>query len=104
LPPIPSSETHTIGLYTVHLQNAADQAFAVVLDADEGDLARLLGSELPSLHPALHFENSGDRPGEAPSHKNQGGEIWRTLAMAALFFLVGESLWGAYIGQRRQQA
>ncbi|MFT4647020.1 MAG: hypothetical protein ACI9X4_000226 [Glaciecola sp.] len=103
LPPIPASDTRPIGLYQVHLQDAASQAFAVVLDPVEGDMSRLLGSELPGLHEALNFESSGTRAGAAEPTQKQGGEIWRMLAMLSLIFLVGESLWAAYLGQRRQR-
>ncbi len=103
LPPIPSSDTRAVGLYQVHLQGAQDHAFAVVLDPKEGDMSRLVSSELPGLHDALHFESSATTPGEAPSQQRQGGEIWRTLAIFCLFFLVAESLWAAYLGQRRQR-
>ncbi|MDF1838017.1 MAG: BatA domain-containing protein [Planctomycetota bacterium] len=103
LPPIPSSDTRTIGLYQVHLQDAAGQAFAVVLDPSEGDMSRLLGSELAGLHEALIFENSGPQRSDAAPATRQGGEIWRLLAMLSLILLVGESLWAAYLGQRRQR-
>lgn len=103
LPPIPSSDTRSIGLYQVHMQDAASQAFAVVLDPAEGDMARLLGSELAGLHEGMHFENSGPKRKDNANTSHQGGEIWRLLAMASLIFLVIESLWAAYLGQRRQR-
>ncbi|MCA9001669.1 MAG: hypothetical protein KDB61_07090, partial [Planctomycetes bacterium] len=104
LPPIPATDTRAIGLYQVHLADATGQAFAVVLDSKEGDLARLTPSELVGLPAAFDFENSESRSGETPAQRDQGGEIWRLLALIALLSLVGESLWGAYLGQRRQRA
>jgi hypothetical protein len=42
--------------------------------------------------------DEGDR-GDAEDGR---GELWRGLALAALLFLVGESLWGAFVGRRRR--
>ncbi len=103
LPPVPSSDTRSVGLYQVHLQGSHDQAFAVVLDPAEGDMSRLVGSELPGLHEAMHFESPGTAQDEVGARQHQGGEMWRTLAIFSLLFLVAESLWAAYLGQRRQR-
>ena len=43
-----------------------------------------------------------NRGTSTPEAAPRQGELWRWLALAALLFLVAESLWGAWIGTRRR--
>ena len=71
---------------------------------EKGNLARLGPSELAGLHPALTLLERGQDDAEGGPQGPQRGELWRILAGLCLAFLVGESLWGAWIGQRRRVA
>ncbi len=100
LPPLVESDTRQIGLYQIHLEGAPAQPFAVVLDPQESQLARLQGGELAGLHPALRISDATEStPGSIQDPRE--GEIWRWLAILALVCLVGESLWGAWLGRKR---
>jgi hypothetical protein len=91
------------GVYEVRAQGVRAQPIAVQLDPRESDLARATPAEVEAIHPALVVVEAtadGER-NEAAANQPRRGEIWRWLAMAALAFLVFESLLGAYIGRRR---
>lgn len=103
LPEVPGQRTERAGLYAVDVDGGLSEPFAVQLDAREGDLERLSAGELSDLHPALSIlEGGSHRDGSTPLGP-QRGELWRLLASLCLAFLVGESLWGAWIGQRRRR-
>lgn len=102
LPEVPGGETERAGLYVVGLEEGRQEPFAVQLDPTEGDLSRLGPTDLRDLHPALALlerREGGDAVGDEAARR---GEIWRLLATLCLIFLVGESLWGAWVGQRRR--
>ncbi|HEV8114324.1 MAG TPA: BatA domain-containing protein [Planctomycetota bacterium] len=106
LPVIPGKDTEKAGLYKIEMESAGSRAgsiaFAVRLDANEGDLERVAREELASLHPALVAVapgDAGDR-GVDPG-RFQRGELWRGIALACLAALVCETLWAAWIGRRR---
>ena len=102
LPPIPGEETERVGLYAVDLEGVPSEPFAVQLDPGESDLTRLAPSEIAELHPTLRCVQPGSAgPGEGYDAPRRG-EIWRLLAFLALAALVGESLWGAWLGSRRR--
>ncbi len=103
LPSVPGKDSERVGLYRIEMDGAPALHFAVQLDASEGDLERLSSAELEGVHRAfVAFEpddkNGGGAGGEAP-HK---GELWRGLALACFVALVLESLWAAWLGQRRR--
>lgn len=101
LPEIAGNETARVGLYSVRQDNGSSEPFAVQLAPREGNLERLLASELSGLHPALSVVTAETDSGETEAGPNRG-EIWRWLAAIAFAALVLESLWGAWIGQRRK--
>ncbi len=103
LPPLPGAYFNKAGVYEIRSQGAASQPIAVQLDSGESDLARATPAEVEAIHPALVVaEVSADgENSEVAANQPRSGEIWRWLAMAALLFLVLESLFGAYIGRRR---
>lgn len=103
LPEIPGSDTERVGLYEVRAAGATPERFAVQLAAREGDLARATPVEVEALHPALRVSTGEEAARTDRRDDDRGGEIWRLLAALALGFLVLESLWGAWIGQRRKQ-
>lgn len=102
LPEVGPENTERVGLYTVTFEGARSEPFAVELDADEGDLARLAPDELRDAHPALQFLDAGARDRAAGDEGPRRGEVWRWLALFCLLALVCESVWGAWIGQRRR--
>jgi hypothetical protein len=102
LPELPGQRTERAGLYVVALDGARNEPFAVQLDPREGDLERLSPGDLTALHPAFTLLERGDDRGRAAAQGPQRGELWRILATLCLLFLIGESLWGAWIGQRRR--
>ena len=101
LPEIGPNETQRVGLYEVRQESGPVEPFAVQLDPAEGQLERLLPSELPGLHPAFRPTTPDERREDGESGPARG-EIWRTLALVALASLVLESLWAAWIGRRRR--
>jgi hypothetical protein len=105
LPSLSSENTERVGLYRIELEGAPSQPFAVQLDAREGDLERLTGAEIGALHPALTYVAAGQEEGEdGGAELGNRGELWRWLALAALLAVVGESLWGAWLGHKRRLA
>jgi hypothetical protein len=106
LPSVPGKSTERAGLYRIELgasdARAGSVAFAVNLDADEGDLERIRPDELSLVHPALVPVRSGD-DGDSRTDPEQlpRGELWRGIAIACFVALVLESLWAAWIGRRR---
>ncbi len=103
LPALAGNLFNEVGVYEVRAQGALSEPIAVQLDNGESDLARATPAEVEAIHPALVVaELSPDgKTADAGLSQPRRGEIWRWLAMAALLFLVGESLFGAYIGRRR---
>lgn len=102
LPPIHA--TDRVGRWSVELEGQPDVVFSVQLEAAEGDLERILGPELEAEHAVWLFHERGDRAGADPERTPERGELWRPLAFAALAFLVGETLWAAWIGRGRRIA
>jgi hypothetical protein len=102
LPPVTSTER--AGLYKIEIEGGENIAFAVQLDAREGDLDRLSPGELASVHPSLIAvsSTSGVRR-ESDDPEPQRGELWRGLAAACFVFLVLESLWAAWVGRSRSR-
>lgn len=104
LPSVPGDRTTKAGLYVVGLEGNRAEPFAVQLDPTEGDLTRITALEITALHPAMtSVERSTSDSGTAAASSTHG-ELWRWLAGLCLAFLVLESLWGAWIGQRRRIA
>jgi hypothetical protein len=100
LPPV--ADTARAGLYAIELEGAERVPFAVQLDAREGDLQRLTGHELTSIHPALVPGGDSEADGADGSRGAEKGELWRLLAAVALAALVAESAWAAWLGYRRR--
>ncbi len=103
LPEIPASDTERAGVYEVRAAGSPVERFAVQLAPREGDLARASAREIEAIHPALRVRTGEERELSRRNDDGRGGELWRLLAALALIFLVLESLWGAWIGQRRKQ-
>lgn len=103
LPQLSGTLFNEVGVFEVRAQGGLSEPIAVQLTGSESDLARASAAEVEAIHPALVVaELSPDgKNTEADLSQPRRGEIWRWLAMAALLFLVGESLFGAYIGRRR---
>lgn len=105
LPEIPGNQLERAGVYTVRAEELLPEPIAVQLAASESDLARATAAEVEAIHPALvvaRGDADSDEEADAAASSAAQGELWRWLAMAALAFLVFESLWGAYIGSRRR--
>ena len=102
LPLLPGAFFSEAGVYEVRSQGAPAEPIAVQLEIGESDLARATPAEVEAIHPALVVaELNPDGESTAAAVQPRRGEIWRWLAIAALAFLVVESLFGAYIGRRR---
>jgi len=100
LPEVRSTDTERAGLYRIEMDGTPAAPFAVQVDRNEGDLARMQPAEIESLHRALEMVDGG--PADSLDEGGpRRGEIWRWLAMAALLALVGETLWGAWVGTKR---
>jgi hypothetical protein len=96
------SDTALPGLYKVQLEGAPAEPLAIAIDPRESELERISPPALNGLHPALSLaEADGETIGDTPVAPRRG-ELWRWLALAALTFLVAESLWGARLGRRRR--
>ncbi len=105
LPPLSGDSTARVGLYRVEMEGEKPEVFAVQLDPEEGDLARLSGAELTAMHPSITYVAPGQaEEGERESERGGRGELWRLLALLALGAVVGESLWGAWLGWKRRVA
>ena len=105
LPAVPGKDTERSGVYRVELEGASPLAFAVRIDPAEGDVARLGHAELAALHRAwLPIEPGSGADDEQDAVQPQRGELWRWLAIACVAAVVLESLWAAWIGQRRGPA
>lgn len=103
LPMLDGSWMESVGVYAVRTEGARSEPLAVQLDARESDLARATALEVEAIHPALRVATVTKGGGDAaPEAAPRQGELWRWLALAALVFLVAESLWGAWIGTRRR--
>ncbi|MEM9802331.1 MAG: BatA domain-containing protein [Planctomycetota bacterium] len=103
LPTLDGAWLDAVGVYEVRSDGARGEPIAVRLDPTESDLARATPLEVEAIHPALVVmtAEAASRSSDADVAPRQG-ELWRGLALAALLFLIGESLWGAWIGQRRR--
>ena len=99
LPDVRPADTERVGLYRVELEDAPAASFAIQMDPTEGNLERMLPGEVTGLHPALEVVEGESAAREEGSPRR--GEIWRWLAMAALFALIGETLWSAWLGSKR---
>ncbi|MCB9914993.1 MAG: BatA domain-containing protein [Planctomycetes bacterium] len=102
LPVVDGALTERVGLYRVLADGAPLRAFAVQLPGDESDLERMSHGELEGLHPALAVFDPAAADADAAGAPPRRGELWRWLALLCLAALVGESLWGAWIGNRRR--
>lgn len=104
LPVVPGKEnTDRAGLYRIEIEGTKTGVeFAVQMDPLEGDLERIAPDELKALHTAFAPLRSGDKAGgDDGAVQPQRGELWRPLAIACFIALVLESLWAAWLGQRR---
>ena len=103
LPRLSGALFNEVGVFEVRSEGVGAQPIAVQLAGGESDLARATPAEIESIHPALVVAELSAEGSNTESALGQPrrGEIWRWLAMAALLFLIGESLLGAYIGRRR---
>lgn len=95
-------DTERVGLYRVDLEGAPAEPFSVQLDASESDLDRLAPAELAGIHPALVAVERGGEDDSGDEAGPRRGELWRTLAIITLAVLVAESLWAAWLGNRRR--
>lgn len=103
LPPVSGRDVERSGLYRIETEGAGTLAFALQIDALEGDLDRLSLDELGSVHPALvAVDGENTSRSDSDPEANRRGELWRIVAALCLAFLVLESLWGAWIGNRRR--
>ena len=103
-PTVAGDRLSRAGLYELESEGASKVLAAVRIDAAEGDLARLAPEELTGLHRAFELAGAREGDGDADGGAPRKGELWRGIALAALIALVGESLWGAWIGHRRRTA
>jgi hypothetical protein len=102
LPAVPGKDTEKIGIYKIESEGAPPIAFAIALDALEGDLDKLSIEELDALHPALSAVVAGGTSGDADDVAlPQRGELWRWVAIAMLVCLVTESIFAAWLGKKR---
>ena len=100
-PQIVYADTHHAGLYTLTWdvpgrEDGRVQKFAVSADVRESDLKQLNEEELGQLLPGLDLTLID------LSDPNTGGtqrELWRTLAMLLLGFVVIESAFAAWVGR-----
>ncbi len=102
LPTLTGAQTARAGAYRIILDGGASESFAIQVEADEGDLARLAPEELAALHGALSpvDAESSEQSGQAADGAQ--GELWRYLAAAALCAVALETLWAAWLGTRRR--
>ena len=101
LPAIEGADTARAGLYRLETEGAGQLAFAVQVVPEESRLERLEPGELDGLHGALRSFDPPRQGGGEDGQPPRRGELWRGLALAALLFLVGESLWSAWLGRKR---
>ncbi len=101
LPAIEGADTARAGLYRLETEGAGELAFAVQVVPEESRLERLAPGELDGLHGALKSFDPQRESGGEDGLPPRRGELWRGLALAALLFLVGESLWSAWLGRKR---
>lgn len=104
LPAIEPDLLARAGLYRLEAEGAEDVLVAVRLDAAEGDLSRITPEALNAIHHALAPYDPSGTGSQDSGGIGQKGELWRGLALAALLALIGESLFGAWIGYRRRIA
>lgn len=102
LPAIEGASTARAGLYQIETEGAGSLAFAVQVAPDESQLARLGPGELEGLHESFRLIEAESEDKNEAGLPQSRGELWRGLALAALLFLIGESLWSAWIGRRRR--
>jgi hypothetical protein len=103
LPVVQGKDTEKTGIYKIESEGSRAVSFAVCLDPFEGELDRISNAELHALHKTafetFDSENESDRSA-GPEDKSRG-ELWRGIAIACLIVLVLESLWAAWLGQKR---
>jgi hypothetical protein len=90
------------GLWRVETEGAPPSWIACQLEPREGDLERLAPEELEGLHPAWRFFRPGEDGRSEEEDPTERGELWRWLAATALFLLVAETLWAAWIARGRR--
>lgn len=100
LPVVPGKDTEKSGVYRVEMEGAKSVSFVVGIDPLEGDLDRITPAELRAL-PALVSLDAPDGEKNGADRDRQRGELWRGIAIACLVALVLESLWAAWLGQKR---
>jgi len=96
--------TPRVGLYRMMFDGAPTEAFAVGLDAREGDLDRLAPNELASLHRALALSSDSNKNADEDAPAPTRGELWRFLAILCFAALCLETLWAAWVGRSRRIA
>ncbi len=76
--------------------------FAVNVDPEEGDLARIDEAELKALVPELRFriDRGGDRAARAADRKSDANELWRYALSSLLGVLALESIVALKFGRR----
>ncbi len=101
LPPI--DNLNRTGLWQVELEGNSKIPFAVQFDVHEGDLERIAPEDLEASHDAWRIHRTSDDSEEMGEESDTArGELWRFLAAAALFALICETLWAAWIGHGRR--
>ena len=103
LPSVSGKDTERIGAYRI-ATDLVSVPFVVSGDPLEGDLARLTAVELEGLHKNFVVLGANDGDRDDQEIEPPRGELWRWLALAGLITLILESLFAAWIGQRRRFA
>ncbi|MEM6259062.1 MAG: BatA domain-containing protein [Planctomycetota bacterium] len=100
-PQIVYSDTHRAGLYTMSWdvpgrEDLSERLFALSPDVRESDLRQLSDEEMQQMLPGvdLTLVDLSD-PGAAGAQR----EIWRTLAMLLMGFVLVESAFAAWVGR-----
>ena len=101
LPVVPGKDTEKSGVYKIEMEGARSLSFAVGVDPLEGDLDRINGAELRALSTALVSLDTPEGAKTTDDRDSQRGELWRGIAICCLVALVLESLWAAWLGQKR---
>jgi hypothetical protein len=99
-----SPPVDAIGTWRVELEAAPSVVFAVGLAPGEGDLDRIGPQELEASHAAWSYFDEAGLEAVAEEEVPERGELWRWFALLTLLFLVGETLWAAWIGRSRRVA
>lgn len=109
--PIEYTKTDRPGLYQMEIETAGGIGsvksqtvkFAVGVDPEEGNLARVSAAAVGSTLPGLDVRIGGSIDPEAPVRTNPSaaGELWPWLIGAALGVLILESILATLFGRRR---